>query len=110
MSCGKIAHFALIFRKCECSGAGTDADYTQCNEEGECSCKRHVVGAKCGQCQQGYYALEAANPHGCQQCFCYGHATVCQAAIGYTGRNITSDFNTGLDGWTAVNDEGEGIE
>ena len=100
-----ILHYLLSFRNCECS-AGTDADNSQCNQKGECSCKRNVVGAKCGQCRQGFYALEASNPHGCKQCFCYGHSTVCQAASGFTSRNFTSDFIAGLDGWTTVNEQG----
>ncbi|EDO36523.1 predicted protein, partial [Nematostella vectensis] len=94
-------------RPCQCFGPGTDPAKTQCNEKGECTCKRHVVGAKCTLCRSGYFGLEASNPHGCKQCFCYGHSTVCKAAPGYTSRNITTDFTTGLEGWAVENDQGD---
>ncbi|XP_078356510.1 LOW QUALITY PROTEIN: laminin subunit gamma-1-like, partial [Oculina patagonica] len=96
-------------RPCQCSPEGTDPSNTQCNEKGECSCKRNVIGAKCTQCNTGFYGLESSNPHGCRQCFCYGHSSVCQEAVGYTGRNISNQFRSGLDGWTVVNEQGTDV-
>lgn len=95
-----------FFRPCQCSPEGTDPSNTQCNEKGECSCKRNVIGAKCTQCKTGFYGLESTNPHGCKQCFCYGHSSVCEAAMGYTGYNISNQFSSGREGWTVINEQG----
>lgn len=98
--------FPLLFRPCQCSPEGSDPSNTQCNEKGECSCKRNVIGAKCSQCNTGFYGLESSNPHGCKQCFCYGHTGICKVANGYTGRNISNQFTSGLEGWMVVNEQG----
>lgn len=98
--------FLCCFRPCQCSPEGSDPSNTQCNEKGECSCKRNVIGAKCSQCNTGFYGLESSNPHGCKQCFCYGHTGVCKVANGYTGRNISNQFTSGLEGWMVVNEQG----
>jgi len=96
----------LLFRPCQCSPEGTDPSNTQCNEKGECSCKRNVIGAKCTQCKTGFYGLERSNPHGCKQCFCYGHSSVCEAAMGYTRDNTSNHFSSGREGWTVINEQG----
>lgn len=96
-------------RACQCDLEGTDPSNTQCNEKGECSCKRNVIGAKCKKCRTGYFGLESSNPHGCRQCFCYGHTNVCDKAEGYAGRNISNDFTRGLNGWTVINEQGTQI-
>lgn len=93
-------------RQCQCSPEGTDSSDTECNEKGECSCKRNVVGPKCTLCKSGFYGLESSNPHGCRQCFCYGHTSVCKEADGYVGRNISNQFTSGLEGWTVVDERG----
>ena len=97
----------FLFRPCQCSPEGTDPSNTQCNEKGECSCKRNVIGAKCTQCKTGFYGLESSNPHGCKQCFCYGHSSVCEAAMGFTGYNISNLFSSGREGWTVINEQGK---
>ena len=96
-------------RSCQCSLEGTDPSDKECNERGECSCKRNVIGSKCTLCKSGFYGLESSNPHGCKQCFCYGHSSVCKVADGFTGRNISTQFTSGLDLWTVVNEQGMGF-
>lgn len=98
--------FPVFVRQCQCSPEGTDPSNTQCNEKGECSCKQNVIGTKCTLCKTGFYGLESSNPYGCRQCFCYGHSGVCKAADGYTGRNISNQFTSGLEGWTVINEQG----
>ncbi|VDP08781.1 unnamed protein product [Soboliphyme baturini] len=43
---------------------------------GRCSCKAHVIGENCGQCENGYWNLKQDNPEGCQQCTCHLLGTV----------------------------------
>ena len=31
---------------------------------------------------------------------------MCKVADGYTGRNISNQFTSGLEGWTVVNEQG----
>ena len=39
-----------------------------------------MTGSRCDQCQSGYFALLAANPEGCTECFCYGVTNKCESA------------------------------
>ena len=61
---------------CPCSLAGTVG--AQCS--GDCDCKRHVTGPRCDRCKAGFFALLAANPEGCTECFCYGVTNSCESA------------------------------
>lgn len=99
--------FLLFPSLCECSRLGTRADSFQCDENGQCTCKRNVVGKNCDKCLSGYFALEKDNPYGCRQCFCYGHSSDCKSAGGFTGVNRTSVFRFGLEKWKALNSKGE---
>ena len=85
---------------------GTRPDNFQCDENGQCACKKNVVGKNCDRCLDGHFALEADNPYGCRQCFCYGHSSDCKSAGGYSSINLTSVFRFGSDRWRAVNGKG----
>ncbi|XP_017562320.2 laminin subunit alpha-1 [Pygocentrus nattereri] len=74
---------------CECSLEGSH-NIDPCTE---CICKANVMGANCDLCKQGFYNLQASNPEGCTECFCFGVSDVCES----------STWNTSLivhrDGW-----------
>ena len=36
------------------------------NSTGECECRNNVFGRVCGECMDGYWNLDQANPDGCQ--------------------------------------------
>jgi laminin alpha 1/2 len=72
-------------RACNCNLAGTKASACtsgacQCDEQGVCPCKSRVAGKKCASCALGYFGLEAVNPEGCIQCFCFGRSRECEQA------------------------------
>ncbi|XP_007232077.3 laminin subunit alpha-1 [Astyanax mexicanus] len=75
--------------RCECSLEGSH-NIDPCRE---CICKVNVMGANCDLCKQGFYNLQASNPEGCTECFCFGVSDVCES----------STWNTSLiihrDGW-----------
>ncbi|XP_053709504.1 laminin subunit gamma-3 isoform X1 [Synchiropus splendidus] len=50
---------------CNCSHNGSAS--LQCSENGECSCRVGVTGAKCDACQPGFHSL---GPSGCRPCEC----------------------------------------
>lgn len=97
--------YCCCFSRCQCNLLGTDPNNAQCNEKGECFCKRNVIGASCDQCRVGYYGLEESNPYGCKQCFCSGHTSICRAAKGYAAFNLTTSFAYDLEGWTIQNED-----
>ncbi|CAB3984009.1 Hypothetical predicted protein, partial [Paramuricea clavata] len=94
---------------CECSVLGTRPDNFQCDGNGQCTCKKNVVGKNCDQCLDGHFALEADNPYGCRQCFCYGHSSDCKSVGGYSSINLTSVFRFGSEEWRALNSKGEDV-
>ncbi|EYC00933.1 hypothetical protein Y032_0112g342 [Ancylostoma ceylanicum] len=70
-------------KSCDCEPAGTDPLQCRdglclCNEDGECPCKKNVIGEKCDQCKEGTFSLEASNRLGCTECFCFNRSTTCQ--------------------------------
>ena len=72
-------------RACNCNPAGTlpsacASGMCQCDELGVCPCKARVAGKKCASCALGFFGLEAANPEGCVQCFCFGRSRECEQA------------------------------
>ncbi|XP_061490051.1 laminin subunit gamma-2 isoform X2 [Rhineura floridana] len=83
--------------RCGCDPAGSTG---QCIS-GRCICKAAAAGDRCDSCKQGYYNLDAGNPEGCSQCFCYGHSTKCSSAENYSIHKITSTFQQGDEGWQA---------
>ncbi|XP_067391238.1 laminin subunit gamma-2 isoform X2 [Emydura macquarii macquarii] len=113
---------------CNCNPRGSLG--MQCDNYGRCSCKPGVMGDKCDRCQpgfhsfsetgcragrqvsckQGYYNLDAGNPEGCSQCFCYGHSAVCTSAENYNVHKITSTFQQDAEGWRGVYVEGSPVQ
>uniref|UniRef100_A0AAY4A9F9 Laminin subunit alpha 1 n=1 Tax=Denticeps clupeoides TaxID=299321 RepID=A0AAY4A9F9_9TELE len=57
---------------CECSLEGS-LNIDPCTE---CICKANVMGANCDLCKRGFYNLQASNPEGCTECFCFGVSDV----------------------------------
>ncbi|KAF4087881.1 hypothetical protein AMELA_G00076420 [Ameiurus melas] len=62
--------------RCECSLVGSH-NIDPCRE---CICKANVMGANCDLCKQGFYNLQARNPEGCTECFCFGVSDVCESS------------------------------
>ena len=44
----------IYFTDCKCNERGS-VGKTCDNNTGICACKPHIVGAKCDQCDEGYY-------------------------------------------------------
>lgn len=88
--------------KCDCDPAGISGPC----ESGRCVCKPAVTGQRCDRCLAGYYHLEAGNPEGCTQCFCYGHSDTCHSSVDYSLHRISSSFQQDVDGWRAEHGSG----
>nr|KAG5699979.1 hypothetical protein BaRGS_001798 [Batillaria attramentaria] len=96
---------------CACVAAGSLNNEPRCDTRtGECSCKENVEGRRCDRCKPGFFGLSEENPFGCLSCFCYGHSSVCDSAPGFFGHNITTDFETGKQRWTAVSRSGAEVD
>ncbi|RUS73743.1 hypothetical protein EGW08_018504, partial [Elysia chlorotica] len=95
---------------CECDPSGSLDNTPSCDSDtGRCRCKDNVDGRRCDKCKPGYFGLNPDDPFGCISCFCYGHSSECSSADGYYAHNITSDFDTGNQGWTAVDERGSEV-
>ena len=46
--------FKIFITDCKCSERGS-VGKTCDNNTGRCTCKPHIVGTKCDQCDEGYY-------------------------------------------------------
>lgn len=88
--------------KCDCDPAGVSGPC----ESGRCVCKPAVTGERCDRCLSGYYHLEAGNPEGCTQCFCYGHSATCRSAEDYSLHRVSSTFQQDAEGWKALHKSG----
>ncbi|XP_078073116.1 laminin subunit alpha-1 [Mustelus asterias] len=62
--------------RCNCSLIGSIND-DPCAEP--CQCKSNVEGENCNLCKSGFYNLQARNPEGCTECFCFGLSGVCES-------------------------------
>uniref|UniRef100_A0A8D0CXN5 Laminin subunit alpha-1 n=1 Tax=Sander lucioperca TaxID=283035 RepID=A0A8D0CXN5_SANLU len=62
--------------RCECNLSGS-VNTDPCSA---CTCKVNVMGAHCDLCQPGFYNLQAGNPLGCSDCFCFGVSDVCESS------------------------------
>lgn len=97
-------------RPCACEVAGSLDNNPVClASTGICTCKENVEGQNCDTCKFGYFNLDADDRYGCMSCFCYGHASVCEASRGYSKHNISSAFNSGRHGWTGVDSSGRDV-
>ncbi|XP_067290870.1 laminin subunit alpha-1 [Pseudorasbora parva] len=67
--------------RCECNLDGS-RNTDPCME---CVCKENVMGSNCDLCKQGFYNLQASNPEGCTECFCFGVSDVCESSTWFTG-------------------------
>uniref|UniRef100_A0A8C0J1Y3 Laminin subunit gamma 2 n=1 Tax=Chelonoidis abingdonii TaxID=106734 RepID=A0A8C0J1Y3_CHEAB len=92
--------------QCDCDPAGSTGHCVS----GRCVCKASVSGERCDRCKQGYYHLEAGNPEGCSQCFCYGHSAMCASAENYNIHKITSTFQQDAEGWRGVYVNGSPVQ
>ncbi|XP_051970169.1 laminin subunit alpha-1 [Xyrauchen texanus] len=66
--------------RCECNLDGSH-NIDPCRE---CVCKVNVMGSNCDLCKQGFYNLQASNPEGCTECFCFGVSDVCESSTWFT--------------------------
>ncbi|PVD22260.1 hypothetical protein C0Q70_18068 [Pomacea canaliculata] len=96
---------------CACSVPGSYNNEPRCDTRtGDCECKQNVEGRRCDRCKPGFFGLSTENPFGCLACFCYGHSSVCNSASGFYARNITTEFQTGKERWTAMTRSGHDLE
>uniref|UniRef100_A0A0R3RFI4 Laminin subunit alpha-2 n=1 Tax=Elaeophora elaphi TaxID=1147741 RepID=A0A0R3RFI4_9BILA len=85
LKCDRCMHGHFNFPKCElcnCDLSGTDPttcenDSCLCDEKGQCSCKKNVVGLKCDSCDAYSFSLEESNTFGCTDCFCFNRTNFC---------------------------------
>ncbi|XP_078499294.1 laminin subunit gamma-2 [Lissotriton helveticus] len=101
---GCVPEKKSLDRRCDCDPAGSVGDCDAAT--GRCVCKTSVTGDRCDRCKPGYYNLNAQNPEGCSQCFCYGHSSSCRSAQDYSIYEISSYFQQDTEGWRAVRSNG----
>ncbi|KAK6112254.1 Laminin-like protein lam-2 [Brugia pahangi] len=90
-------------KNCLCDKTGSLNNEPVCDSEtGSCSCKLNVEGQQCNKCKPGYFDLSLDNQFGCTPCFCYGHSSICTSADGYYGMNVSSNFDSGKEFWSAA--------
>ena len=58
----------------------------------------------------GKFDLRADNEFGCLPCFCYGHASVCDSARGFSKYAIESTFTRSNDRWRAGLKNGQEVQ
>lgn len=98
-------------RPCECFKAGSRNNQPRCDSNtGLCVCKDNVDGRQCNKCKPGFFGLSEADPFGCISCFCFGHSSECSVASGYYEANLTSNFETGNQRWTAMDRVGNVVD
>ncbi|XP_030623498.1 laminin subunit alpha-1 [Chanos chanos] len=85
--------------RCECSLAGSH-NIDPCRD---CICKENVMGAHCDLCKHGFYNLQASNPEGCTECFCFGVSDVCESSTSFTSTIVHRD------GWLLPNIESNSV-
>ncbi|XP_069774751.1 laminin subunit gamma-3-like isoform X2 [Narcine bancroftii] len=84
-------------RQCSCLPEGSVGDCSPIN--GDCTCKQNVEGALCHSCKSGSFNLQPHNPHGCINCFCYGHSVACTSALQFSEHHVVSIFLQDSDDW-----------
>lgn len=88
---------------CDCHSPGSSdlacsaEGQCSCGDHGQCHCKKNVVGLKCTECNATAFSLEADNPKGCTECFCFNRTKFClQSSLIWrqnTGDRRTAFFN-----------------
>ncbi|XP_077410965.1 laminin subunit alpha-1 [Vanacampus margaritifer] len=73
--------------RCECHLAGS-INRDPCDD---CICKANVMGGNCDLCKSGFYNLQAANPLGCTDCFCFGVSDVCESSTWSSAQVVSAD-------------------
>ena len=53
-----------LFSDCNCDVRGTEDGSVDCDENGQCRCKRHATGLRCSACPTGFFGLNANNTDG----------------------------------------------
>ncbi|XP_070555377.1 laminin subunit alpha-like [Ptychodera flava] len=82
---------------CDCDLTGTTDEI--CDQtSSRCLCKENVEGRRCDRCKDGTFFLEARNPQGCTNCFCFGATRNCES----TTRRVWSKVNV-MEGWGVTN-------
>ncbi|XP_022668849.1 basement membrane-specific heparan sulfate proteoglycan core protein-like isoform X5 [Varroa destructor] len=66
---------------CQCDTRGSISE--DCDISEQCACKEYVEGKNCQRCKEGYFQLEAGNPHGCTPCFCFEVTEKCTSSTFY---------------------------
>nr|XP_002731086.2 PREDICTED: laminin subunit gamma-1-like [Saccoglossus kowalevskii] len=95
-------------RPCACTIGGSLNNDPRCRPDtGICTCKVNVEGLNCDKCKPGYFNLREDNEFGCSACFCYGHASVCTSASGFTPNFLEYTFDSGAEGWTVEDSRGD---
>ncbi|XP_078068970.1 laminin subunit alpha-2 isoform X6 [Mustelus asterias] len=59
---------------------------------GRCICKVNAEGENCDRCKAGFFNLQLENYYGCDQCFCSGISSQCEASQ-WTYNNVTDMFD-----------------
>ncbi|XP_073796608.1 laminin subunit alpha-1 isoform X1 [Danio rerio] len=96
-----------VCSRCECSLDGSH-NTDPCME---CVCKANVMGSHCDLCKQGFYNLQASNPEGCTECFCFGVSDVCESSTWFSSSVVHRDgvlhrlHQTSISFWSPVSDE-----
>ncbi|VDK84796.1 unnamed protein product [Litomosoides sigmodontis] len=85
LKCDRCIHGYFNFPKCElcnCNLSGTDPSTCKngaclCDEIGQCTCKKNVIGLKCDSCDAYSFSLDESNAFGCTECFCFNRTNFC---------------------------------
>ncbi|XP_067323546.1 laminin subunit alpha-3 [Anolis sagrei] len=65
-------------KPCNCNRGGTEPNVCD-PQTGVCLCKENVEGIQCDMCRSGSFYLDATNPKGCTNCFCFGATNICHS-------------------------------
>lgn len=81
-----------VCNACDCHEEGSLAQICD-PQSSQCLCKENIVGERCDFCKQGTFNIEARNPKGCTQCFCFGQTSFCRMSdLYYVAENSLEDW------------------
>ncbi|KAJ8915766.1 hypothetical protein NQ315_004578 [Exocentrus adspersus] len=96
---------------CECLDRGSAYNEPNCDAyTGVCHCKENVEGKQCSECKPGFFNLDFDNDFGCTPCFCYGHSSECNSALGFSKYFLESSFAKSSERWSAEDEYGRPIK